>query len=165
MPFDPEGPVSGTVATLFQAQTFSAITEWVWSGIALRFPRVKVVASEGGIGWVPAMYDRLRHQIEISGHGRRVWPSKDIGPHELLLRNFFFCTINDPSSIDAVLALAEDNVMVETDYPHADSTWPDCQEHLRRALDHLPAVTIRAVCHENAARVFRHPLPVERLPR
>ncbi|MEO5840490.1 MAG: amidohydrolase family protein [Acidimicrobiales bacterium] len=164
MPFDPLGPVSGTVATLFQAQTMAAMTEWVWSGIPLRFPRLKIAASEGGIGWVPAMYDRLRHQIEVSGHGRKVWPSKEIGPHEVLLRNFFFCTIDDPSSVDSVVALAPDNIMVETDYPHADSTWPDCQRHLHRALGHLPAAIIRALCHENAARVFRHPLPARCTP-
>jgi predicted TIM-barrel fold metal-dependent hydrolase len=164
MPFDPLGPVSGTVATLFQAQTMAAMTEWGWSGIPLRFPGLKIAASEGGIGWVPAMYDRLRHQIEVSGHGRKVWPSKEIGPHEVLLRNFFFCTIDDPSSVDSVVALAADNIMVETDYPHADSTWPDCQRHLQRALGHLPAPTIRALCHENAARVFRHPLPARGKP-
>ena len=165
MPFDPLGPVSGTVATLFQAQTLAAVTEWVWSGIPLRFPRIKIVASEGGIGWVPALYDRLRHQIEVSGHGRNVWPSKTIGPHEVLLRNFNFCTIDDPSSVDSVVALAPDKIMVETDYPHADSTWPACQQHLQRALGHLPPATIRALCHENAARVFRHPLPTDRLPK
>jgi predicted TIM-barrel fold metal-dependent hydrolase len=164
MPFDPLGPVSGTVATLFQAQTLAAITEWVWSAIPVRFPGVKIVASEGGIGWVPALYDRLRHQIEVSGHGRKVWASREIGPHEVLLRNFWFCTIDDPSSVDSVLALAPDHVMVETDYPHADSTWPDCQPHLWRALGHLPAATIRAVCHENAARAFRHPLPPDPRP-
>ena len=164
MPFDPLGPVSGTVATLFQAQTMAAMTEWVWSAIPLRFPGLKIVASEGGIGWVPSMYDRLRHQIEVSGHGRKVWPSKAIGPHEVLLRNFHFCTIDDPSSVDSVVALAPDKIMVETDYPHADSTWPDCQAHLVRALGHLPASTIRALCHENAARVFRHRLPPQRLP-
>ena len=165
MPFDPLGPVSGTVATLFQAQTMAAMTEWVWSAIPLRFPALKIVASEGGIGWVPAMYDRLRHQIEVSGHGRKVWPSKEIGPHEVLLRNFHFCTIDDPSSVDSMVALAPDKIMVETDYPHADSTWPDCQTHLYRALGHLPAPTIRALCHENAARVFRHPLPPHCLPQ
>jgi predicted TIM-barrel fold metal-dependent hydrolase len=155
MPFDPEGPVSGTVATLFQAQTMAAMTEWVWSGIALRHPGIKIVASEGGIGWVPAMYDRLRHQIEVSGHGRKVWPSKEIGPHELLLRNFYFCTIDDPSSVDGVVALAPDNIMVETDYPHADSTWPDSQRAIEENFRGVPEATRRRILCDNTREIYR----------
>lgn len=178
LPSDPAGPAVGSGATKFQVQAYSACTEWIWSKIPLRFPEVKLAFSEGGVGWVPVMYDRLKHQIEISGHGRSFWSrsgaggrtsggarsgqrsgSVDIGPHEALLRNGYFCTINDPSTIDSVLELAPDNVMVETDYPHADSTWPNCQTHLENMLGHLSEESIAKLTHRTAAELFRHPLP------
>ena len=49
--------------------------------------------------------------------------------------------------------------MVETDYPHFDSTWPESQAMIRRECSHLSAPTVRKVCFENAAAVYRHPLP------
>ncbi len=164
LPADPEGPAIAAGATKFQVQAYSACTEWIWSQIPLRFPKVMLAFSEGGIGWMPVMYDRLRHQIEISGHGRNSWPKDAPGPHEVLIKNGWFCTINDPSTLDAALALAPDHIMVETDYPHADSTWPDCQMHLRNILGHLPAPVIQNLTHKTAAALFRHPLPENPLP-
>ena len=165
MPTDPGGPPIGVGATMFQMHAYAAAADWVWSGIPVRYPNIKIAMSEGGCGWVPIMYDRLKHQIEISGHGRGVWPGgTDIGPHEVLMRNFYYCTINDPSSIDAVIAMNLDHTMVETDYPHADSTWPECQDTLESKLGHLSDDVIRKLTHENAARLFRHPLPDDCLP-
>ena len=164
MPQDDDGPHLAVRATLFQMHAYVAAAEWVWSGVALRFPNIKVALSEGGCGWVPAMYDRMKHQIEVSGHGRQDWPKGALGPHELLLRNIWYCTISDPSSIDAVVDLNESHVMLETDYPHADSTWPGCQDSLEAMIGHLPLETIANVSHLNAAALFRHPLPEVTLP-
>ena len=164
MPQDDDGPHLAVRATLFQMHAYVAAAEWVWSGVALRFPNIKVALSEGGCGWVPAMYDRMKHQIEVSGHVCQDWPKGALGPHELLLRNIWYCTISDPSSIDAVVDLNESHVMLETDYPHADSTWPGCQDSLEAMIGHLPLETIANVSHLNAAALFRHPLPEVTLP-
>ena len=48
--------------------------------------------------------------------------------------------------------------MVETDYPHFDSTWPESQAMIRRECSHLPAATVQKVCF-GTGRVYRHPLP------
>jgi hypothetical protein len=52
-------------------------------------------------------------------------------------------------------------VMVETDFPHMDSTWPGCQEMIRGELSHLERPTIAKVCYENACRLYQHPRPPE----
>ena len=52
-----------------------------------------------------------------------------------------------------------DHIMVESDYPHADSTWPDTQLVLATTMGALPEDELRAVAAGNAARLFRHPLP------
>ena len=49
--------------------------------------------------------------------------------------------------------------MVEVDYPHGDSTWPDTQLVIEKAWGHVPAAELRAMCCENAAALYRHPLP------
>ena len=49
--------------------------------------------------------------------------------------------------------------MVETDYPHADSTWPNTQELLRQQLSGIPADEVARICWANASDLFRHPVP------
>ena len=49
--------------------------------------------------------------------------------------------------------------MVESDYPHADSTWPDTQTVLSATMGSLPGDELRAMAAGNAAALFRHPLP------
>ncbi len=52
-----------------------------------------------------------------------------------------------------------DHIMVESDYPHADSSWPDTQLVLAQNWGSLPDEELRAVAGGNAARLFRHVLP------
>ena len=60
-------------------------------------------------------------------------------------------------SVAVVLLIAF--VVVESDYPHADSTWPNTQALLARQLADLADDEVRAVCWANAAALFRHPVP------
>jgi predicted TIM-barrel fold metal-dependent hydrolase len=51
--------------------------------------------------------------------------------------------------------IGEDNVMVEVDYPHSDTTWPDSIEVATRLVKDLPADTQRKILRGNAERLFR----------
>jgi predicted TIM-barrel fold metal-dependent hydrolase len=157
----PGAPSLQLGATLFSAVSLNACAEWVWSGYAVRMPKLKIVMSEGGIGWVAMLLDRLDNIIDRSGYGLG-WNER---PADVLKRNFWFCTIDDPSTIDTRHRIGVENIMFETDYPHGDGTWPDTQLVLEKAWGHIPPAELRAMCSENAARVFRHPLPAVVLPR
>jgi hypothetical protein len=93
-----------------------------------------------------------------SGSESTAWPS-ELLPSEVLRRNFWFCSIDDPSVVGLRHMIGVDHIMVESDYPHADSTWPDTQQVLAEAWGELPDIELRAVAGGNAARLFRHPLP------
>jgi hypothetical protein len=54
--------------------------------------------------------------------------------------------------------------MVEVDYPHGDSTWPDTQAVIARSWGHLPVDDLRKLTHRNAAALYRWPLPEHTLP-
>jgi predicted TIM-barrel fold metal-dependent hydrolase len=145
--------------TLFPVNGVVATADWLWARIPLRFPELNIALSEGGIGWVPMLLDRLDYVMAHSGvGGAGVWDG-DLTPSEAVRRNFWFCTIDDPSTLGARERIGIDHIMVETDYPHADSSWPDTQELLGQRLAGLPEDHVRKMTHENAARLFRHPLP------
>ena len=159
-PFASPDPVFELFPTLFPVNALVAAAEWLWSGVPVRFPDLAVAMSEGGIGWVPMLLDRVDYVLAHSGSGNEStgWAS-DLAPSEVLRRNFWFCTIDDPSVIELRHRIGVDHIMLESDYPHADSTWPDTQAVIRQSLGHLPEDEIRMMAAGNAARLFRHPLP------
>ena len=150
-------------ATLFQAMAFQSCAEWLWSGWPARYPELKIAMSEGGIAWVAGLIDRLDNIMARSGYGSN-WPDKKIGPSDCLRRNFWFCMIDDPSTLSTRDAIGIENILFESDYPHGDGTWPDTQEVMEKLLGSLPDREARMIAHENAASLYRHPLPEVRLP-
>ena len=55
--------------------------------------------------------------------------------------------------------MGSDHIMVESDYPHADSTWPATVDAVKANFGHLPDAVVRQVTYENAADLFGVPLP------
>jgi predicted TIM-barrel fold metal-dependent hydrolase len=159
-PLPSPDPPFELLPTVFPVNGLLAAGEWLWSGVPLRFPRISVALSEGGIGWVPMLMDRadyvLRHSA--SGSESRAWPSA-LQPSEVLRRNFWFCSIDDPSIVPLRHVIGIDHIMVESDYPHADSSWPDTQQVLVDTWGDIPEDELRKIAGGNAARLFKHALP------
>jgi len=153
----PGSPMVALGATLFGQLSLSACAEWLWSGYPVKHPDLKIAMSEGGIGWVAMLHDRLENIVDRSGYGD--YFSGDQRPAEVLHRNFWFCTIDDPSTICTRDTVGVDRIMFETDYPHGDGTWPDSQAVFEQFYGGLPVDEIAMISHENAAALYRHPLP------
>jgi predicted TIM-barrel fold metal-dependent hydrolase len=147
-------------ATLFGALSLGSCAEWLWSGYPYENPSLKIAMSEGGIGWVAMLLDRLDNLVDRSGYGAG-WDER---PADVVKRNFFFCTIDDPSTIDTRHRIGVENIMVETDFPHGDGTWPDTQLVIEKLWGHIPDDELRMMCCENAAKLYRHSLPAAVLP-
>jgi predicted TIM-barrel fold metal-dependent hydrolase len=146
--------------TLFPGGAFLATVDWIWATIPVRYPKLKIALSEGGIGWVPMAIDRLDYVMKHSAGagGNEPWPG-DISPSEALRRNFYFCMLDDPTTLPARDVIGIDHIMFETDYPHADSTWPHSQELLAQRFAGVSREDADRITHLNAASLFRHPLP------
>jgi predicted TIM-barrel fold metal-dependent hydrolase len=160
--FAPGCPPLQIGATLFGQLSLTACAEWVWSAWAVRYPDLKIAMSEGGIGWVAMLIDRLDNIVDRSGYGLDGFGG--LRPADVLRENFWFCTIDDPSTIETRQAIGVDHVMLEVDYPHGDGTWPDTQAVIDRYWGHLPVDDLRKMTHRNAAELYRHPLPEHCLP-
>jgi predicted TIM-barrel fold metal-dependent hydrolase len=153
----PGAPMVPLGATLFGQLSLSACAEWLWSPYPVRYPDLKIIMSEGGIGWVAMLHDRLENIVDRSGYGH-YFPG-DLRPAEVLHRNFWFSTIDDPSTLNTRHTIGVDHIVFESDYPHGDGTWPDTQQVFADVFGALPADEIAKISHENAAQLFRHPLP------
>ncbi len=80
-------------------------------------------------------------------------------PGDVVQRNFWFCTLDDRSTIDTRHRIGVEHIMLEVDYPHGDTTWPDTQRVIEDHWGHVPDHELRLMTHTNAAKLFRHPLP------
>ena len=146
---------------LFPVNALQACVYWLFSGVLGRFPGLAIALSEGGVGWVPGLIEHLRHQRSIyegTPLGER-WSLGDLTPEELLRRHFWFTTYDSPLSLRLRDEIGVDRIMFESDYPHADSTWPDTQDVVHRMVEGFTADEVDLVTHATASALYRHPMP------
>jgi hypothetical protein len=87
------------------------------------------------------------------------WANVDMPMTDLFLNSVHFCAIEASTSFAVLDRIGVDRVMVELDYPHVDSTWPDVQPVLARQLAGLPQENNGKVTYENVAKLVKHPVP------
>jgi predicted TIM-barrel fold metal-dependent hydrolase len=157
----PEAPLE-LLTSLFQVNAIVSTADWLWAGVPVRFPTLKVALAESGIDWVPMLINRIDYVMDHSATGLGAWPDPSNHPTDVLRRNFWFCVIDITTSLVALgPEIGFDHILLESDYPHADSTWPDTQPRAERGLSGLSPSQIRMLTWENASRLFRHPVPLD----
>ncbi len=153
-----EGAPREATAAFFGLSAIIPAIDWLFALVPVRFPELKIVLAESGIGWVAALLDRLDHLAryhECYGD----WRGTDLSPSEVLLRNFWFCMLDNPSSLCQKERIGIHNILCEVDYPHADSSWPNTQDSLRRQLRALEPWEVDQVTWKNASELFGFPVP------
>ena len=146
------------LGVLFPVNGFAAATDWLFAKVPLRFPDVKIVLSEGGIGWVPILLDRLSY---MGRDDDRRTAFGGMTPMEVFRRNFWFTTFSDERTLALRAEIGVERIMFETDFPHTDSSWPDSQAIVAAQLAGVPKSEADRMTFQNAAEIYRHPLPPE----
>ncbi|WAX58360.1 amidohydrolase [Jatrophihabitans cynanchi] len=126
--------------------------DWLLSGVFVRHPRLKLAISEGGIGWVPFVLERADWTWEHQPDTRERLPEL---PSHYYHQNVYGCVIHDPHGMEIIEKIGIDKIMMETDYPHSDSTWPNSIRYADKALAGLDAQTAYQISRGNAERLFR----------
>jgi predicted TIM-barrel fold metal-dependent hydrolase len=153
----PDAPPDTIGVLAFGFAMFSAV-DWLYSLVPVRYPKIKIVMSEGGLAWVPGLIDRLNHVLKYHDmYG--TWTGIDLTPAEVFQRNFWHCALDDPSTMKLRAHVGVEHILMEADYPHLDSSWPNTQDVIGEQVQTLDQDEIRKVTWENAARLFRHPVP------
>ncbi len=140
------------------AKTLAQLT---CGGICHRFPDLKFVSVESGIGWIPFAIDGLDWQWKNCGVFKE-HPEYDLLPSEYFKRQIYGCFwFERDTALSAIDYLGPDNVLYETDFPHPTSMSPgpasDAQrpdDYIRDHLSGLPEATLRKVLHDNAAKLY-----------
>ena len=119
-----DAPVAVAAALSF-GNAMSSLCDFLFSGVLIRFPRLVLAYSEGQIGWLPYILER----VDDVWREHRAWGGvKDIVPEPpstYFHRQVYGCFFRDQHGLDSLDVIGADRVTFETDYPHTDSTWPD----------------------------------------
>jgi predicted TIM-barrel fold metal-dependent hydrolase len=159
-----------SLGTLFgSGHSIVTAIEWLHAGIAARYPDIKICLSEGGIGWIPCLMDRLDHQVgyrdskpnfAVAGDPNRTGLTVgDSMLRETLNRNYWFCTLDDPSTIPLRGRIGLDKIMFEVDYPHADTSWPNTQDRFSYMMRDVPEDEAAMIGWKTAAKLFEFDVP------
>lgn len=148
------------LGTLFPVNALMSCVDWLFSHVPHEFPDIRIALSEGGIGWLPMILDRFTHQRSNHQTEFESWTDAfDGDPREILQRNFWYCSLFDPSALEQRHRIGIDRIMMEMDFPHSDSTWPKCQDYLEHEIGSFPEEDIDRLTHLNACALYRLPVP------
>jgi predicted TIM-barrel fold metal-dependent hydrolase len=133
------------------------IGNFIYSGILERFPTLKVVSVESGIGWIPFYLQALDYQLQETSPELR--DSLSLLPSEYFRRQCYACFWFETDLIvESIKYLGVDNCLFETDYPHPTCLYPDPVAHAMRVFSDVDDEFRRKVMGGNAIRAYNLPI-------
>jgi len=149
------------------SRTSGTMLSWLFSGRVSALPEPEDRSSEGEVGWMPyfrrtraeQVLDKQRYWVKrgttfmvtpVTGRPRHARHPGNLPRSRLRLFH------RGPPRVKSLAELGEDNIMCETDYPHSDSTWPDCIGVARNVIKDLPENVQYKLLRGNAERLYRY---------
>ncbi len=149
--YDPT-PAKGIFQSLPPIYMAEVLAGWIVPGILERFPGLRIVLVEAGLGWIPYYLERL--DTMKRSHGWDHYEMLPELPSSYFERQVFATFEEDTFGVTHRHRLGVDNLMWATDYPHPDSTWPNSQKVLETHFSGVPVEEARLMIGGNAARVY-----------
>jgi predicted TIM-barrel fold metal-dependent hydrolase len=135
-----------------------AVGSFCAGGVLERFPNLRVAFLEGNCSWLPWVLYRLDERWDLrKGYANEPLSQK---PSDYFLRQCYISVdVEEGLVVDVVKRMGDENVVISTDYPHADSHWPDAINHFM-AMD-LPSGARKKILWDNCARLYNVDWPEE----
>jgi predicted TIM-barrel fold metal-dependent hydrolase len=97
-----------------------SLCDWVFSGTLERFPQIRLAYAESQAGWMPFLLERMD----------AVW-REDVGgvelahaPSSYIRGRVYGCIFDDAHALRSREVIGLEQLLFESDYPHANGTWP-----------------------------------------
>jgi predicted TIM-barrel fold metal-dependent hydrolase len=124
----------------------------LFSGVLDKFPRLKWVSAETGLGWVNYILEGCDHEWER----RHLWtegiPTR---PSELFRRQLYVDFWYEEAGVQQRNLIGIDNILWESDYPHSTSTFPESWKFVERTLQGVPKDEQDKMLYGNAVKLYK----------
>lgn len=134
------------------------VVQFCAAGVLERFPELKIVTVEAGIGWLA--WTLWAADEGYTKHHFAVRPKLSMLPSEYWKRQGWSTFGDDPMGIDTMKYFGgSERIMWGNDYPHHEGTWPHSEPVVERTMGHLPENERRNILGLNAARLYGFDIP------
>ena len=148
-----------TWAAKFFTGNIHCISELIMGRICHRFPTLKFVSVESGVGFLPYLLEALDWQF-LNNNLHREFPDMVL-PSEYFRRQIFG-TFWFETDVTRLVDLYPDNFMFESDFPHSTSLTPGDdlpfvkgpRDTILANLADVPEPLLVKLLQDNAARVY-----------
>ena len=135
---------------LFQLALANILTALMGRAVFERYPRLRVVFGESGIGWIPYVLDRMDFEYEDQ--------YKDL-PLKMLPSQYWRRQCKATFQYDRIGTKLIDEMGAETlmwgsDYPHPDGIWPESEKYISEQFKELSPEVTRMITCDNAAKFY-----------
>jgi predicted TIM-barrel fold metal-dependent hydrolase len=127
---------------------------FVFDGIFMRHPRLKIVSVEADGGWVPHFMYRMDHAYKRHRHWMRGRELEKL-PSAYFREHIYFTFQDDYTAFQFKDHMNIARMMWANDYPHSDSTWPWSQAVLQEQLAHMSEDEKNLVLHDNVVGLYK----------
>jgi predicted TIM-barrel fold metal-dependent hydrolase len=150
----PDAPFIVSSVLTFQ-NALGSLVDYLFSGILDRFPRLVIAYAEGQVGWMPYILeraDKLWEERSDNSFGTAL-PNP---PSSYVAGRIYGCLFDDETGLKNRDVVGMSQICFETDYPHADSTFPESKAVLAKIAGEagLSGPELYALARGNAIRAF-----------
>lgn len=121
MPTTSEDAPLATSMSLYAQNAQGSLADWVFSGTLQRFPGLTIAYAESQVGWMPFQLERMD---AVWNDGRGGTDHVTVAPSEQVRGRVYGCVFDDLYGLKNRELVGTDHILFETDYPHADGTFP-----------------------------------------
>jgi len=127
----------------------------IFNGIFQRFPKLRFVSVESGVGWFSFMAEYMDRTWEK----QRYWTESPLTekPSFYMDRNVYGSFINDRMGILLRNEPGGRNIMWSSDYPHSETSFPNSHAVIARDFVDIPEADVREIVCERARRLYSVP--------
>jgi predicted TIM-barrel fold metal-dependent hydrolase len=159
----PDGSLNGPLSTFTAVNNFiqmgTDVMNLILTGMLERYPRLKFTIVESGASWLPFLIGGIEH------NWKEMMTKNDLAKFKREPREMFvdqiFCSywFENAQCIDHYIKeFGSTNLLIETDFPHPTSLYPDVREKVNETLSAHSEETQRNVLYRNAERVYGVPV-------
>ncbi|MEZ5265212.1 MAG: amidohydrolase family protein [Acidimicrobiales bacterium] len=132
------------------------LSDLLMSGVLARFPEIKFVSVESGIGWIPFVLEALDYQF-LGNRVRDERPDLDLLPSEYFARNVYACYWFEQVAPRRLIdKIGEDRILFETDFPHPTSLFGhEVADRIQAGLSDSTPQQRHAILWKNAQKLYK----------
>jgi predicted TIM-barrel fold metal-dependent hydrolase len=135
---------------LFQLSLANILTALMGRAVFERYPRLRVVFGESGIGWIPYVLDRMDFEYEDQ---YKDLPLK-MKPSDYWRRQCKATFQYDRIGLKLIDEMGAETLMWGSDYPHPDGIWPESEKYISEQFKELSPEVTRMITCDNAGRFY-----------